>query len=557
MANENKIRVRVRESGKVGTIPAENFNSIVFEKLDGPKPTTRKNPLAGIPGLSTGPSTGQKKELSGVQKAGEVLGFTEAGNQIAESIARVFPQVLGEDFQSLSPEQRADIIDINKAGGKETLASFGQVALSLFGPGLIGGGTKLGVKGAAKALTSKGAAQGANALAKTPTARLAAEGAGFGALESVRQGQTDPGEILKGAAGTAALSVATAGAARLAGGAISKVVKNVSAMLSGVPKRAIDFAIKHPRRINAAITEAAQDKNARKILTNVETAFKNFEQQKNKSFETGFNKIIKANPNTRVNFKNAVNSYLEDIQEFGGRVTKEGNLKTSLMALDESEERLLQKAFTVARTNPSLGLKDAINTKRRVKSFFRNSSSNTYKSLILGLGNRIDEQIEASLGAKGAAQLKQINQQFGDAAQFADLVRRDFRIGIDKGNPRIAINALKRAFKDNAEVSAELLEELRRVGGEESLDLLIGHFFKEFFPVGTLQRVLSASIFGASGLAPAVLPGVAAASSPRLVGRTATATGGAQQALQSISGGRTSGAAQTALANLLANRQSQ
>ncbi|MEK6881823.1 MAG: hypothetical protein AABY22_19550 [Nanoarchaeota archaeon] len=571
---ENRIRVKVKSTGQVGNVPISKFNPLIFDKLEiannviglksekiDNKEITKKPIIQSTELKKPGISDVLKGMPEAVVRVGEFLGFKEAGQEIAEQLFKITKENEQLDKQiqegSITNEGAEEIKNINTATAKQTIASFANLALTGAGPGLLGGGTKLGLKGVAQATRAGKFKE----ILKTPGAKIGGFGFSIGASESIRSGETDIKEIAKNGAITAGFSYALPLGMQGVGKIIGTTVKNVSSVLSGVPKDALTFAIDNPQRVSAGINEAIQNPNSmRQIVFHLEQAVKNFKEFRNQNYSKGIEGLFNRNPNIKIKLKNSSNDWLNDIREFGAR-PKEKSLGLQFVGVDDTESNLLQKAFNSISEESSISLKNAIGNKRRIRTFYRPTAGSTYKAMITSLVHRIDEQIMGSLSSKDQIILNQLNRKYADASEFATLLEKEFRLNINKGNPKNAISSLRRAFKENNEVSSELLEELRQVGGEEAITSLVGHYFKEFFPLGIMGKLFSVLTFGAAPTAGPLIAGTLPLASPRFLGRAATKViGPAKQLIKKtgeIQEGTIKGGAKTLVPRILDHEETK
>lgn len=493
-----------------------------------------------MPFIPDEPKIAEKRNIA--QKIGGFLGIEEFGQRLGAELVRFTPE--WKDLQSMKKKgliSEQAIKDITTAGisDKEAIASFGLLALNLAAPGLVGGATKLGLRGTAAALK---AGQVGRVLA-TPTAKMAGLGAAFGAAEAIKEDRP----ILGTAATTAGISAAlpVVGRGLLKGASIA--VKNIASILSGTPKSVINYAIKNPG-FGRGMREAIKNPSSiNKVIRASETAFSNIRKQKTSLFKEGFDNIVRKYKSKIVNVESALNKFSDKLDDIGIYKTEKG-FDFSASPLDEAEEKLIRRVINLINKNKQIGFKAANNLKRKVRTFYSTRRTDTYNSLITDLGKRIDDEIISV-----APEMKLLNRKYAEAAEFAKLLQKEFKVGLQSGRPSQSIRALRNAFRDNNEVSLALLKEMESVGGSEILDLLAGHYFTEIFPSGILAKVLSTVVFGASGFAAPTLIAAAPLASPRAVGAGARAVGNLQRvATQMVETGTLpKGLGRTQLMNLI------
>jgi len=407
---------------------------------------------------------------------------------------------------------------------------------------------------------AKGLQVGGNLLKSMPNLGKVANIVGRGLSEGVEQmvrssaqrGTTEgsKNDFLLGAATSPTLK-----AVGLAAKGAGSVTKGIVSKVSGVPAEAINLALKSPAKVKKAMRDfaASGDIAPEQILAHAEDAFNSVKSMRDDAYRAAIEKVQNAK-----NFKlgdpgEVKNAFIAPLKKFGFDIGENGSVvfgkKVTLPKNKQSEIDEVVSRMNEWDDFSPLGINDL----RKVVSSYKKNGV---------LASTADKQFNSILGkienglsdyaSELSPKIKELNKAYAKDSELLDHAMSALSLG--KGKPDTAARKLLNVLNPKSDVYRKVLQDLGERAGKDLESQIAGYSMSKFIPEGLTSRVGAGVATGLGALTnPAFIAG-AAASSPRLVGETATALG---SALGSRAGRAISQYGEKALTNLIKGASSQ
>ena len=429
----------------------------------------------------------QKPKKSAFQKVLDV--GTSISNFVGgKGVADTFGSELAKVGKT---QQEKDIISASQPSIKETIGSGLQLGSNFLPTTKIAGG-------AAKLLGKTGLKKGTELLGKVGAGAIAGYGLDVGS--KLQEGDS-VGQSLKPGIGTAigsTLPVAGAGIS-----VAKKAVPPALSFTSGVPKKAIEQAIKSPDATKIGRTGA----NVEAIRETASTALKGLRKDLGDEFGKGLQEVTSKTGQTKAGViyddkgflksgnkirERLVRSTRDFAREFriSMKKTPEGmqvDFSKSPIVKGGEKANVQEAMNTISTWNDwsAKGMQDLAERVGALRKF--ESGARTESSAILGkMYNRLTSAGEK--GAKGIIgefypELADLRTKYASTRKILDNI--DDIIQVDKTNPRAvqaSISRLSNIFKEDKDTYIKVIKELSDRSGTDILGLLAGTEFQRVLP---------------------------------------------------------------------------
>jgi hypothetical protein len=542
------------ESGALGIIVATKYPG-VYDQLIQPatEPTEEPKGEHGLKGFGLGAVKGA---LSTVSNVGHLFGK--------------IPEVVGNAVGMVSPAAGAAVKSVGGIGKlldpyKENFKPQGTAEKIGYGTEqagefLIPGGA-VGKVGKAADLAVEGLNLGSKATKALQLAGKVGLGAGEAAGITALQGG-DNTEVKNAAIFGGLFPIATK-ALGLLGSAAKETSKFISSSLSGVPKDAIEYALKNPEAVQSAIKRATiegGDIAAQRISKNALDALDELKTARRLNYEAGLAKLEKEATYTK-NGQLYITRVLTDaeakatkgyvagtkigvptnlttrgIKQVATTTLKEFDIAAKGRTLDWAEaaidnshgnklQELVDRIYAWTDTTPR-----GINRLRQVIDGYKigglelSPSSKRVNAIIGKLRTNLSEYVGTRV-----PQVAEMTNKYRAESEVIDAIRNQLKLG--SKDPNTALRKLINVFNPKSAVYRPIVEQLGDKAGVDLMSDIAGLTMIQWTPEGLgkyLTGLTSGAGIGLSFVNPAALatlPATAAASSPRIVGKAATSLG--------------------------------
>jgi len=529
------------DDGALGKVVAAKYPGVYDKLIDSATPAeTPQQGAKGIGGFLVGAAKGAGNTLNTI---------SQFGQKALQAISPVKAPIASISKERLTPQGTTEKIGF----GTEQVGEF-------FIPG--GAVSKVG-KVAEAGVDAFKLGSKATGLLKlgAKTAISAGEAAGITALQG-----GDRGEVKRAAEFGAAFPIAAKAIGAL-GSAAKETAKFIASSLSGVPKDAIEYALKNPKQVQMAITKAVAeggDIAAQRISNNALDALDKLQEARSLNFKNGLSKLEKETFSTK-NGQLYVKRVLSDaeakatkgytpgtaigvptnlttsgVKKVATTTLKEFDINAKGRLIDWSQaaiddtyahklQKLINRVYDWTDTTPT-----GLNNLRQVIDSYRlgginlGSSEKKFNAIIGKLRTNLSEY----LGGR-VPQVAEMNSKYAAESEVINSIRSQLKLG--SNDPNTALRKLINVFNPKSKVYRPIVEQLGEKAGVDLMGDIAGLTMAQWTPEG-LGKYITTLVGGAQfglGLAnPASLvaiPATAAASSPRLVGKAATTLGKAGQ----------------------------
>lgn len=535
------------DSGQLGKIVATQYPGIYDDLIEPGIPEEEPEPegLGGLKGFALGATKGvfsTAKNLAGfASKVPDNPVFNPFG---------IYSKVTGKINEKLSEA------NLEPEGTAEKFG-FGAEQVSEF---FIPAG---GVARAGKAIDA--GIQGLNYGSKATKVLSLAGKMGLGATEAVTVTAAQGGDRneIKNAAifgGAFPILIKTIGAA---GKAMSEVAKYTASSLSGVPREAIEYALKNPQKVQTAIKTAVEeggDAATQRIYDNAVGALDELKKARRLNFESGLAKLEKEatyTKNGQLYVKRVLtgaeakatkgyvagtsigvptNLTTKGIKDVATTTLKEFGVKAKGSLIDWSEaaidnshgkklQEIISRVYKWSDFTPT-----GLNRLRQIVDGYKlgginlGSSEKQFNSIIGKLRTNLSEYVGTRV-----PQIAEMNKKYALESEVIDNIRKQLKIG--SADPNTALRKLVNVFNPKSQVYRPVVEELGEKAGKDLMSDIAALTMVQWTAEG-LGKYLTGSISGAGlGLgfvnpaALATIPVTLATSSPRIVGSVTTGLG--------------------------------
>jgi hypothetical protein len=498
-------------------------------------PEQGRGVLGNVGQFFAGAGKGALSTLNTISGLGQkALGAITPGQQDVASVNRnlVTPSNMAQKI-GFGAEQVGEFFIPGGAVNKATKAV--EAGIDTLKAGKVAGALKLGAKSAIGA----------------------AEAAGVTALQG-----GDKDEVKNAAKFGAAFPIATKVIGKL-GSAAKETAKFISSSLSGVPKDAIEYALKNPKQVQSAINRAVTeggDMAAQRISQNALDALDKLKEARRLNYKGGLSKLEKEATYTK-NGQLYVKRVLSESEAKGLKGYVPGtpvgvptNLSTngvkkvatttlkdfginakgrmidwSEAAIDDTHAHKLQKLvnriYDWSNTTPT-----GLNNLRQIIDSYTigginlGSSEKKFNAIIGALRTNLSEYV-----GKRVPQVAEMTAKYKAESEVIDAIRQQLKLG--SSDPNTALRKLINVFNPKSKVYRPIVEQLGDKAGVDLMSDIAGLTMAQWTPEG-LGKYMTSLIGGAQfglGLANpasfATIPATAVASSPRVVGKAATTLG--------------------------------
>ena len=319
-----------------------------------------------------------------------------------------------------------------------------------------------------------------------------------------------------------------------AGALIGALAKKTTGVLTGAGETVIDRAVKNPDAISEAISIYAKSPEAKQTLVDrAKVAISDFLHQRSVDYGSSIDTLT-----SKTGFQgkqSAIQAFKDSVAEFGGTIRSDGNISFTDSTLTKGDQNSLKQAWSVIDKwkNTSVkgldGLRQAIKNHMDEFSQLGNSRANvvlgkTKTALVSGLESNVTGY-------------KQILSDYGTKTQTVKNLSKELSLG-GQAKPSTQLAQIMRVFKKDPLLMKNISNVFGKEGASKFLDDISGAILSEWIPAGKMGNFVraigegGAALLGFASHNPAILgtAGTAlAASSPRVVGKTATLAGKAIQ----------------------------
>lgn len=530
------------DSGQLGKIVAMQYpgiyDDLVLPAYEDPTPEQEETGRGGLIGFGTGALKGAVSTIANIGNLGQ----------------KALEKLTGLDGGPTPTEYFGDTI---KPRGFAEKAGFGTEQIAEF----FIPATKIGQ--AAKAIDA--GVQGLNYGSKTTKTLQLAGKMGLGAADAGATTllQTSDANQAKNAAIFGGVFPIGVGAITKLGSAANEVAKFVSSSLSGVPKEAIEYALKNPQKVQSAIRQAAEeggDAAAQRIHSNALNALDELRNARRTNYESGLEKLQKEATYTKdgqLYVKRVLNNaeakatkgYVpgtvigvptnlttNGIKKVATTTLKEFDIKAKGKVIDWSEaaidnnhgkklQEIVNRIYNWGDNTPT-----GLNKLRKVIDGYKlggvnlGSSEKQFNAIVGKLRTNLSEYV-----GERVPQIAEMNNKYRLESEVIDAVRSQLKIG--SADPNTALRKLVNVFNPKSQVYRPMVEQLGEKAGVDLMSDIAALTMLQWTPEG-LGKYLTGLTSGAGiGLgfinpaALATLPVTAAVSSPKIVGKAATTLG--------------------------------
>ncbi len=389
----------------------------------------------------------------------------------------------------------------------------------------------------------------------------AGEAAGVTALQGGSKEEVKNAAIFGGV-----FPIATKAIAKL-GSAAKEVSKFIASSLSGVPKDAIEYALKNPQKVQAAITHAVSEGGemaAQRISQNALDALDQLKEARGLSFKSGLSKLEKEATYTKDGQlyvkrmltdaeAKATKGYVpgtvigvptnlstKGVKQVATTTLKEFDINAKGRLLDWSEaaiddthahklQKLVNRIYDWTNTTPT-----GMNNLRQVIDSYKvggislGSSEKKFNAIIGALRTNLSEYV-----GKRVPQVAEMNSLYAAESEVINNIRSQLKLG--SNDPNTALRKLINVFNPKSKVYRPIVEQLGDKAGVDLMADIAGLTMAQWTPEGLgkyITTLVGGAQFGigfASPASMATIPITAAAASPRIVGKTAVTIGKASQ----------------------------
>lgn len=548
--NQDKQPV-FQEALSRGASPEQILDKIIQDNYIPSGQDTGPQGEKGLKGFGVGAAKGAGSTLNTISRAGQTVLAQTAGRVANLVTGKGFKptQVQGIDKERITPHGTAEKIGF----GTEQVAEFFVPA------GAVSKATKAAEVGIDTLKLSK-VAKAALKLG-TRSAISAGEAAGVTALQG---GSKE--EVKSAAKFGAAFPIAIKAISKL-GSAAKETAKFISSSLSGVPKDAIEYALKNPQRVQAAITRAVTEGGemaAQRISQNALDALDQLQAARGLNFKSALSKLEKEATYTK-NGQLYVKRALTDaeakatkgyvsgtvigvptklstngVKQVATMTLKDFDINAKGRMLDWSEaaiddthahklQKLVNRIYDWTNTTPT-----GLNNLRQVIDSYKvgginlGSSEKKFNAIIGALRTNLSEYV-----GKRVPQVAEMSSKYAAESEVINNIRGQLKLG--SNDPNTALRKLIGVFNPKSKVYRPIVEQLGEKSGVDLMADIAGLTMAQWTPEG-LGKYLSGLIQGgaiiggfANPASLATIPVTAAVSSPRIVGKAATSIGRVQQ----------------------------
>lgn len=490
----------------------------------------------GLKGFAYGAVKGVASTLNSISNVGQ---------KALQTITRVKAPTASLNKEAITPHGTAEKIGF----GTEQVAEFFVPA------GAVAKGTKAAEVGIDTLKAGK-VVRGALKLG-TRSAISAGEAAGVTALQGGSK------EEVKSAAKFGAAFPFVTKALSVLGGAASATAKFISSSLSGVPKDAIEYALKNPQKVQAAITHAVSEGGemaAQRISNNALNALDELEKARGVNYKSALAKLEKEatyTKNGQLYVKRALsdaeakatrgyipgteigvptNLSTKGVKQVTTTTLKDFDINAKGRLLDWSEaaiddthahklQKLVNRIYDWTNTTPT-----GLNNLRQVIDSYKvggislGSSEKKFNAIIGSLRTNLNEYV-----GKRVPQVAEMRSKYAAESEVINNIRSQLKLG--SNDPNTALRKLIGVFNPKSKVYRPIVEQLGDKAGVDLMADIAGLTMSQWTPEGLgkyITTLVGGAQFGIGFASPAsiaTIPITAAAASPRIVGKTATTIG--------------------------------
>lgn len=485
------------------------------------------------------------------------------GEGLGESAGKKFGQFIQPAVQKILPENtRANVNKFTQSaqGSLQAGTEGGNFSRPINQAQKVGFAAGQIAQLATPAGEAKGAmlaSKAAKALGASERVAMLASKIGSLSLSSLFQGgvsAVQSGDVKTGATTAAANMIGTPlihGAGKLAGA----IAKTISSGLSGVPVATIEKAFRDPDVVRKAITESTmQGENALEaVMSKVDTAFKDLKNARSENYLANLKKAAEAEP-IIISLAGTKKKLAESFGKFNINL-KEGLVDASQSKLPSKFQKTLQGVVDELNawsdTSP-LGMDTLITRLQNLATEGSSKGEAQFNKILGEVTGDLNKYVN-----KKAPLVGKLRSEYADQSKVIDRITDE----LFNGKESMTSRKLANIFNPKNTLHKSIVSELGDKTGKDLLADIAGVVLSKATPEG-LGKYLT-SIIGTGTVAAAfsnpatlaALPGLAAASSPRLVGEAAMAAGklapAAAKAVKGITGiagkalGRPGGASQS------------
>lgn len=496
---------------------------------------------------------------------GALKGFGNTLTSLGDLGQKALEKITGIDGGTTAKEALGDKL---KPKGLTEKLGFGAEQIAEF---FIPAGT---IGKAGKAIEA--GVQGLNLGSKTTKALSLGGKVGIGAAESAGLTAAQGGDKkdVKNAAIFGGLFPIGLKAISTLGTAAKEVAKFTSSSLSGVPKEAIEYALKNPQKVQSAIKQAVEeggDAAAQRIYNNAVNALDELKNARRLNYQSGLSKLEKEATYTK-NGQLYVKRILNDaeakatkgyvpgtvigvptnlttqgIKQVATTTLKDFGIKAKGKVLDWSEaaidnshgkklQELVDRIYSWTDKTPT-----GINKLRQIIDGYKiggiklSPSQKQVNAIIGSMRTNLSEYV-----TKRVPQVGEMNLKYKLESDVIDAVRNQLKIG--SPDPNTALRKLVNVFNPKSQVYRPVVEQLGEKAGTDLMSDIAALTMVQWTPEGLGKYLTGLSSGAGIGLgfinpmALATLPVTAVASSPRIIGKATTTLGkiGENKTIQAV-----------------------
>ena len=497
--------------------------------------------------LASGSIPKALSNFTGVQE-GLVNNLTTAGEGLAYGASKLLSKIPGQIGKTQAAAAE-NILNKPLSPGLKSAQQQGTAAgLKNVGGNALSGGIKL------SALASGGATKSATLTGelatKFPTLakymNYGKTGAIFGgtlaagnALEKNKNNKDLFGDVIKGTVTGAVTNIAIPAAFELT----ARAAKNISTMFNGVSAETIQNAFDNPEKTISAIKEYANNPQAKQdLLKKAEDSFDSIVSERNDTYNSAMkeiqNKTIQNSKGEIFYDGKKVNLDLSGVMDNFKKIFNSNKIKTSVsdngLSLDFSRTPIptsQQKNINdlVERINKwDDATPEGLNDLRQIiGSYYEVGGNNQYNQIVTRLKSGLTDYSNSNF-----SELETLNSNYSEASDFIGQLKKEI-FGKSDISPTTKISRLMGVIKPGNPYRTKLIETLGAQSGTDLINAIQGAALSEWLPKNKVASLLAEGLGAGEALlnplsiphllAPAI--GVAAMSSPRVVGTAAASLG--------------------------------
>lgn len=314
---------------------------------------------------------------------------------------------------------------------------------------------------------------------------------------------------------------------------VGALAKRVTGVTSGVGKDVIQRALDNPDAVSEAASTYAKTPEAKQALVDrAKAAISDFLHSRNISFGESIGSMKSAQPLMK---QTVVDSFNGAVSKFKGKV-KDGVLSFGDTTLTSIDKKNLQDAWKLIKGWKDVTPQGFDSLRQAIGNVMQDFSAanNPRANVVLG---QVKKDLASYIGSNVSGYTDALSK-YGKESQLAQIINKELGTG-GSARPSTQLSNVLKLFKKDKAVMKKLVEVMGQKEANNFLNELSGAILSDWVPASQMRRFVEGGIgatTAATGLltgsggtiAPALAAGMAA-SSPRIVGKTATMIGSASR----------------------------